>query len=144
MKKLGHDSRLEKLDQHLVHQTKNVSNPDLKSVSMAIRPYTHENVIIHHVHDLQGNKSRLLHRLKVFNTPAQNLDGENSNDASSYYQGSELLTCPSQRKFDFIENQFVKNNSGLYRLTCLYNLMTILLLNSEPLIFQVNNKPFSS
>lgn len=48
-----------------------------------------------------------------------------------------MLICPSQRKLTFIENEFVKNNFGLYRLTCLYNLMTLLLLNSEPLIFQV-------
>lgn len=137
LKKLGHDSKLKSVDQHIIEQSAGLrENSGHVSVSKAVRPYTQQNVLLDYVQDLQGNGSHLVHRLLVFNPVSKNPSNELK--SSNNFRGSELLVCPSQRKMNYVENQFVKKNFGLYRLTCLYNLMTILLLNSEPLVFQVS------
>ncbi len=137
LKKLGHDTKLEHLDQHILKQSVGLmKDPTHSSVSAAVRPYTQQNVLMDYVPDLQGNGTHLIHRLRVFDPVTRGI-GNNDLNGSKHFEGSDLLICPSQRKLSYIENEFVKNNFGLYRLTCLYNLMTILLLNSEPLVFQV-------
>lgn len=50
--------------------------------------------------------------------------------------GSDLLACPSQRKLTYLEDRVYAENRSVYRLTFLYNLATMLLLNSEPIVFQ--------
>ena len=140
LKKLGHDSKLEHLDRHILEQSKGLlkDTSTQVSVSVAVRPYTQQNVQLDFIQDLQGNSSKSVHHLRVFDPVTQDVSN-NDLHASKRFQGSEMLICPSQRKLRYIENEFVKNNFGLYRLTCLYNLMTVLLLNSEPLVFQVRN-----
>lgn len=139
LKKLGHDSELESLDHHILHQSMNLLNNPIGqvSVSMAVRPYTQQNVQLDYVSDLQGNGSHLVHRLRLFDPSPKNPSND-LKEGSQSSQKSDLLVCPSQRKLSYVENEFVKNNFGLYRLTCLYNMMTLLLLNSEPLVFQVS------
>ena len=142
LKKLGHDSKLEQLDQHIIQQSVGLlKNPTQQvSVSVAVRPYTQQNVWLDCVKDLEGNGSTLVHRLRVFDSPSQDISSNDLLGSAGRFKGSEMLICPSQRKLNYIENEFVKSNFGLYRLTCLYNLMTLLLLNSEPLVFQVSIK----
>ncbi|EFX71406.1 hypothetical protein DAPPUDRAFT_327242 [Daphnia pulex] len=138
MKKLGHDPQLEQLDHHILQQSVGLLNNPIQqvSVSAAVRPYTQQNVWLDCVKDLEGNGSTLVHRLRVFDPSSQDIISNDLQRSVGSFRGSDMLMCPSQRKLNYIENEFVKNNFGLYRLTCLYNLMTLLLLNSEPLIFQ--------
>lgn len=140
LKKLGHDPQLEQLDHHILKQSVGLLNNPIQqvSVSAAVRPYTQQNVWLDCVKDLEGNGSTLVHRLRVFDPSSQDISSNDLQSSVGRFRGSDMLMCPSQRKLNYIENEFVKNNFGLYRLTCLYNLMTLLLLNSEPLIFQVS------
>lgn len=140
LKKLGHNSRLEQLDRHILEQSVGLLRSPIEqlSVSTAVRPYTHQNVWLDRVKDLEGNDSTLVHRLRTFDPTSHDLRSNALEGSANLFRGSEMFICPSQRKLNYIENEFVKNNVGLYRLTCLYNLMTLLLLNSEPLIFQVS------
>ena len=144
LKKLGHDPKLEQLDQHILHQSVGLlKNPNQQiSVSAAVRPYTQQNVWLDCVKDLEGNGSTLVHRLRVFYPSSQDISTNDLLGSAGHFKGSEMFVCPSQRKLNYIENEFVANNLGLYRLTCLYNLMTLLLLNSEPLVFQVSYNLF--
>lgn len=138
LKKLAHNSRLEQLDRHILEQSVGLLRSPIEqlSVSTAVRPYTHQNVWLDRVKDLEGNDSTLVHRLRTFDPTSHDLRSNALEGSANLFRGSEMFICPSQRKLNYIENEFVKNNVGLYRLTCLYNLMTLLLLNSEPLIFQ--------
>lgn len=140
LKKLGHNAKLEELDRHILEQSVGLLRSPIEqlSVSTAVRPYTQQNVWLDRVKDLQGNGSTLVHRLRTFDPASDDLRINALQGPADRFRGSEMFICPSQRKMNYIENEFVKNNVGLYRLTCLYNLMTLLLLNSEPLIFQVS------
>lgn len=137
LKKLAHDFELEHMDKHLLHHaprlTSSHSHP-FKLVSDAVRPYTHHHLLLKQEHDLQGNGTYVVQHIRVFDLPLH----ANSDGSESQQVGSDLLLCPSQRKFLYIEDRFVKDSWGVNRLTSLYNLMTILLVNSEPLIFQVS------
>lgn len=88
--------------------------------------------------DIQGNSTFLVQHLNIFDTESRHGASQLKSSLGAHHlRGSDALICPSKRKLEFMENQFVKHNFGLYRLTCLYNLMTILLHNSEPIVFQV-------
>ena len=136
LKKLAHDDELEQLDHYLMQYSTLLGNqsPTLSGgVSEAIRPFTQQYLHEEYVSDQQGNSTYLSQHLRIFNIASQ----VDPTEESHYLHGSDLLVCPSQRKLDYVEAKFVQNNLGINRLTSLYNLMTILLLNSEPLILQV-------
>ena len=135
LKKLARDDELEQLDHSLMQYSTLLGNQSptlLGGVSEAIRPFTQQYLHEEYVSDQQGNSTYLSQHLRIFNIASQFDPTE-----ESYLHGSDLLVCPSQRKLDYVEAKFVQNNLGINRLTSLYNLMTILLLNSEPLILQV-------
>jgi len=135
LKKLAHDDELEQLDHYLIQYSTSLGNQSptlIGGVSGAIRPFTQQYLQEEYVSDQQGNSTYLSQHLRIFNITSQVDPTE-----ESHLHGSDLLVCPSQRKLDYVEAKFVQNNLGINRLTCLYNLMTILLLNSEPLILQV-------
>ena len=140
LKKLGQEFELNHLDHHIWKQSSLLShNMHAKHahVSDAIRPLTHHHIIREYQTDLQGNNTYLIQHLRVFEQPLRD-SAESSTESSQQHEiGSDMLLCPSQRKFRYIEDNFVKEAWGVHRLTALYNLMTILLFNSEPLVFQV-------
>lgn len=147
LKKLGYDSQLHQLDHHLLQQTRSSleSFPDSSAaISAAVRPYTRQYLAEYFQRDMQGNSTFLVQHLNIFDRKGRHggVSHLRSSLESHQLRGSDALICPSNRKLEFIENQFVKQNFGLYRLTCLYNLMTILLHNSEPIIFQVRHSSF--
>ena len=138
LKKLGHNQELVHVDHHILHHASLLNSsaslhaePNL--ISHAIRHYTHHHIQNVNERDLQGNSTYIVQHLRVFKTPLEHKPGDSPGDV-----GSDILLCPSQRKFSYIEERFVKDHTGVNRLTALYNLMTVLLVNSEPLIFQVN------
>ena len=105
------------------------SSPFRKHISFAIRQLSNQYLVQEFIPDAQGSDGKTIHHLKMSDA-ALMLRNEGRT-------GSDMLVCPSQRKLNMIENQFVKKNSGVNRLTALYNIMTLLILNSEPLVFQV-------
>ena len=126
LKKLAHDDELNHLDYHLLHHS---TSPSLvgMSVSEAIQLYTQ----LFLEPNQQGNNTTYL---------SQNLLSSTNFEASGHYLHTSdiLVMCPSQRKLNYFEDQqIVQNSLGHDQMTCLYNLMTLLLLNSEPLILQV-------
>jgi len=138
LKKLAHYGELDQLDDYLLQFSATLANKSPTAeggVSGAIRPFTRQYLHEEYISDEQGNSTYLSQHLRIFNI-ASHVDPTNSGE-SNYLHGSDMLVCPSQRKLDYIEEKFVQNNLGLNRLTSLDNLMTILLLNSEPLILQV-------
>jgi len=128
IKKLGHNSDHEMLDNYILSNAgSHWENQECNHVSVAIRPLTHQFLQTKFIHDQLGESGKLVHHLKLFNKIS---DQDNALD------GSDMLICPSQRKIDYIEEKVFERNQGVYRLTFLYNFMTTLLFNSEPLIFQ--------
>lgn len=128
MKKLGHNEELQSLDHH-IRLTSGLVDDSYTDVSEAIKHYTQKNVIHEYKPDVQGSSGQFVDHLSI-----SKIHGHMKNKQLA---GSEMLVCPSQRKLDLIENKVVENNLGINRLTVLHNIMTILLLNSEPLLFQV-------
>ena len=129
IKKLGHNSDHELLDNYILSNAgSHWENQECNHVSVAVRPLTHQFLQTKFIHDELGESGKLVHHLKLFNKIS---DQDNALD------GSDMLICPSQRKIDYIEEKVFERNQGVYRLTFLYNFMTTLLFNSEPLIFQV-------
>ena len=127
LKKLGHNFELDQLDEFIVEEGSggNVS-ANYNHVSRAVRPLTHKHLFNTFSQDAVGTSGKTVHHLKHFS----------SKSLSSTFPGSDILICPSQRKFAFLEERVFLKNLGVYRLTFLYNLMTVLLFNSEPIVFQ--------
>ena len=136
LKKLGHDFKLSKLDKYIQLHSHSAAEHTLLSehedVATAIRTLTLRYVMSSYEPDRIGKNGKSVHHLKIFESAA-NISRVMEPD----FNGSELLTCPSQRKIDIFEDRVFAKSQGLYRLTFLYNFMTMLLLNSEPLVFQV-------
>jgi len=128
LKRLGHNNELEELDNQILKLSKPEPNNLRSDISFAIRQFTNQHLVQKIIPDLQGSGGKTVYHLKIPDAVLP-LGIEKS---------SEILVCPSQRKFNLIENQFVKNNRGVNRLVALYNVMTLLILNSEPLLFQVS------
>merc|ERR1740128_44976 len=126
LKKLGHNYELGKLDNQILKLSESRMSGLKRDVSFAIRELTHRYIAKEYIPDVQGTSGKTVLHLTFESNLTQRTPPT----------GSDMLVCPSQRKFNVIENQFIENNKGANRLGALYNIMTLLILNSEPLLFQ--------
>jgi len=110
LKKLAHDHELDALDRTICerHGSQNCDVSD--SVRYLIDEYSE--------HSSLRPGEQILHGEKIGN-------------------GSDLLLCPSHAKMDFLIEAATKFNKGQHKKTILANVLTTILVNSEPILLEV-------
>ena len=121
MKKLAHNNELAQLDRSICdrHHGEGVENGQCE-VSAAV--------------------INLIDKYKIENQDPEEsiaLNGEKIG------KGSDLLLCPSHRKMDFFVKASTKFSRGQHHNTILANVLTMILLNPEPLLLKVSFNWFS-
>jgi len=118
LKKLAHNNELEQLDKSICDR--------------------HHGTGAYATCDVSDTVVELIEKYKIEQQDTGKgiiLNGERIGTAST----SDLLLCPSHRKMDFIMGAARKSLRGQHHDTILANVLTMLLLNPEPLLLQVSS-----
>jgi len=116
LKKLAHNNELSQLDKNICDRHHGEAS-DMRNCEVP------EAVI------------NLIEKYKIEN---QNPEGPIILNGETIGKGSDLLLCPSHRKMDHLINAAAKFSRGQHHTTILANILTMILLNPEPLLLQVS------